>query len=229
MCWNPIVSFAFGYIHLLTHYLVEESSLEENEKQSYLRFLRFYLLMEIFQSLQWVAGEVYPISSEFGLSTCSSINTLFTIIAYGLIWWQPVLFAYLGNSTYCRRFAILTFIVAMVTLIAGLKQIPSYRLPNSNYGLTTCTETGIYGHLAWKFSPVSVIMYPNFYSYITSILLSIFEMEVPLRWTIGMGWIITLIVSLSYVGTSVDLPAFWCLLSVFVDIPIIIRVSSFTL
>jgi len=189
-----------------------------NDK-SYLLFCQFYFVMEVFQAVQWTWGDV---------NTCNFTNQSMTFIAYILIWWQPYLFVQMGRVTglrltYARNFSLFVFAFALALLGYGMMEIPTYNLPTSNFANITCTKVGAHGHLGWEFSPKSVVYGPTFFVYFATIINTIYFYPRHLQMTIGMGWGLTLFMSMALVGTSVDLPAFWCLLSVFVDLPILIK------
>jgi hypothetical protein len=177
--------------------------------------------MELFQAAQW-----YWL--DFESATCSSLNKWSTVVAYFLIWWQPYLFVQMGQRAgmdlkYARNLSIFTLVYALALLFAGWEVTPTYQLPNSNFGDFTHTDIGPHGHLAWYFSPLSIVYGPTFFVYLALIINIIYLYPRVLQSTVGFGWIVTLVMTCVMVGTDPDLPAFWCVLSVFVDIPIIIR------
>ena len=233
MCESFWASIFFGVSHLFTAYQVYRK--KKYGYHAYLLFLEFYAIMEFFQASQWVFGDLMP-SSEFGHLDCSVRNRIFTVIAYALIWIQPVLystitevfyggFRYITNS-HSRILSRVTFIWAMTCLLLGFFTTPSYRVPNSNYGLSTCTEIGPYGHLAWRFAQNTIKYSPNEFVYVSLVALSFFEYPRNFNWILGLGWAISMFISILMVGTGPDLPAYWCLLSVFVDIPILFDTLS---
>lgn len=219
MCWSFWISMGFSSCHLLTSLLVQ--------KRPYRLFLYFYAFMEFFQALQWVWGDLMP-GSNFGHLGCSTRNQIFTVVAYALIWIQPYLYFRIGNlyNRYLHNLTRWIFFWAMLSLFIGSFKIPTYRIPNSNYGLSTCSEIGPHGHLGWRFAPLTAKYSPNEFVYVTSIALIFMEFPRSLSRTLGLGWFLTMLVSIYYVGTGPDLPAFWCFLSVFVDLPIIIGYIS---
>lgn len=209
MCWNAPVSICFGLIHLLAFAIVT--------RRSYRLFTAFYAVMEFYQAFQWLYGDV---------GNCSQFNTSVTIIAYGLIWFQPWLYILIGEAEglqldYGRKIAITTYVWSIVTLLLGLCKQPTYYLPNSNFGYPTCTLVGSHGHLHWIFSPISVIYQPSYYNYVVLIATTMSYYPKQL-YPIIQGWTLTLLLSLLYVGTSPELPAIWCWLSVLVSLRIIL-------
>lgn len=209
MCWNAPVSIGFCIIHLLAFRLTS--------RHSYRLFTVFYAIMEFYQAFQWLFGDV---------GTCSTRNTLITIIAYGLIWFQPWLYVLIGQAEtvelqYARRLAIMTFFWSMFTLFLGLFKQPTYYLPNSNFGYPTCTLVGSHGHLHWIFSPITMIYQPSYYSYVMLIAATMSFYPKQL-YPIVQGWSLTLLLSLLYVGTGPELPAIWCWLSVLVSLRLVV-------
>jgi hypothetical protein len=181
--------------------------------------------MEIFQAFQWLWGDL----DQSTVSTsCSLQNKLFTTFAYFLIWWQPYLFVQIGEAiglrlSYARNVGLATLTIALFFLFLGFFEVPTYNLPKSNFANDTCTLVGPYGHLGWYFSVKSVIYGPTFFVYFVLIINTLVFYPRILQLTVGLGWLLTLFLSIAIVGVDVDLPAFWCLLSAFVDIPIILR------
>ena len=236
MCWNAGISFLFGTGHLMTHMIV--SKLRPPEHPAFRQFTRFYFTMEAFQALQWTFGDVIPDPTVYG-SSCSLINNLFTVVAYVLVWWQPVLFADMGRTCsaiasrdegstdlkvwdYAHKLALATFAYGLVNVMIGFFYACDYSIPRSNYGIDTCTEIGDMGHLGWKFHPYSIAYHPNLYVYLLLVSMSISMFPMAMMLTVGLGWLLTMLVSLCMVGNGPDLPAFWCLLSVFADVPIVL-------
>lgn len=225
MCGSFWESIFFGSSHLIAAYQVHRK--KKPGYRAYRLFLEFYAIMEFFQASQWIFGDLMPIS-EFGHINCSLRNRMFTVTAYALIWIQPVIYSNIAEiltyttNRHSRILSRITFIWAMVSLAIGLFNTPSYRIPNSNYGLSTCTEIGPYGHLAWRFAPNSVKYSPNEFIYVALVLLSFFQYGRNYNWVLGLGWTASMVISILSVGTGPDLPAYWCLLSVFADIPILL-------
>lgn len=225
MCWNIGVSLAATAVHAVSFIIVANKKVPEY--RSYLLFTGFFMIMEVFQALQWWIGEV-----GVGI-VCTERNRLMTMIAYLLIWLQPLLFVKIGERSqlhavqvrlqFARRLAILTAWYAMTNLFLGLLVRPKHLLPGSSFGSETCTTVGPHGHLAWSFAPLTITYGPTHFVYVASILTTISFYPRPLFTTIGIGWIGTLLISICLVGIGIELPAFWCLLSVFVDVPIIVR------
>lgn len=223
MCSNILISLLAGSSHVITAYVAHK--FRPPEYRAYLLFTNFYFIMEVFQASQWFG-------LNFDTTTCSDFNKWSTVVAYFLIWWQPYLFVQMGrevgiNLKYARNLSIFTLIYAMTLLWAGLEVVPTYELPQSNFANLTHTEVGPYGHLAWYFSPLSIVYGPTFFVYFALIGNIIWFYPRILQATVGMGWLSTLVMAYALVGTGPDLPAFWCLLSVFADLPIILRCLSF--
>jgi uncharacterized membrane protein len=222
MCWNISVSVSFGLIHLITMMIV--IIIKPYHYRKFITFLLFYLIMEWFQALQWYLG-VKTINNDI----CPPINTYLTIFAYILIWIQPIMFAsFTNNKRFVRYYAMLTFIICMINLFLGFKY-PAQELDSitfdgsANYGNQTCTYLGKYGHLLWKFKINTLAYQPTHYVYYSLILLTfILYYDRILKYTLGLGWIISLILTIFIHGVNNELPSFWCLLSICADIPIIL-------
>ncbi len=79
--------------------------------REYLMFGMFYFTMEVFQTMQWLYGNVYTLSDSLnqdtdlcqfrnqGIKSCDRVNTYYTVVAHILIWSQPILFSYIGYRT----------------------------------------------------------------------------------------------------------------------------------
>ena len=222
MCWSIGISLLAAGVHALTHEVAR--NYRPPGYRSDMRFVRFFLIMELFQAAQWQFGDV---------GTCSEVNRLFTLFAYLLIWVQPLLFVAIGEQSqlhavkvrleYARLISIITAWYAVTLLLVGNFYTPTYLLPGSSFGEKTCTTVGPYGHLAWQFSPLSIVYGPTHFVYYILISTIFYFYPARLQWTIGLGWWISLFFSLYWVGPGIELPAFWCLLSASVDIPILIR------
>lgn len=222
MCWNMEVSIGFGIIHLITFIIVLNKRPYHYLK--FLIFLGFYLIMEWFQALQW-----YLNVDNQNNKICNLSNTYLTIFSYILIWLQPIMFSSFANQNkFSLCYAIMTFIVCLINLFLGFKY-PASELDyltfigSTNYGNQTCTYKGIHGHLLWKFKINTITYQPTHYVYYSIIILIIiFQYDNILKSTLGLGWILSLILAIFIRGLNNELPAFWCLLSVFADIPILI-------
>lgn len=223
MCSGIGISLAAAACHVATAEIVKKY--RPPESKGYLLFLTFYFVMEGFQALQWWLGDV-----RVG---CTPVNKFFTVIAYALIWIQPLLYVLIGKTTklhalivrltYPEVISKILFIYSMVLLFVGFGKAPTYLVPNSNFGLETCTTVGKYGHLAWQFAPISVSYSPTHIVYL-SLIAGIIAMYPPwLMVTIGLGWIGSLFIALLVVGPGAEIPAVWCQLSILVDLPIILR------
>lgn len=220
MCWSIQVTVLFLILHLLQAELVRR--LNPRYKPTFLVFIYFYAFMELLQLSQWLMGSV---------NSCTQINKFFTIIAYLLIWLQPVMFSLFGivQTNKFQYYLYSFFMSIFALLIACLNMFLSYYnnyavliSSGSNFANETCTYVGQYGHLLWKFPIYSLDIQPSYFVYITIILLCILKYPRAIQLTLGLGWFVTLLVSIYMVKGSAELPSFWCLLSVFADIPIII-------
>ena len=219
MCWNAYVSAAAGLCHLLT-ILIVITKPNVKYRRSYLLFLSFYFIMELFQTIQHVT---------FVDDTCTKWNIFTTIIAYILIWIQPSLFYKIYSlavhpSRILLRLTTITFIVAMLSLFVGFTSTPTYSLPNNNYGNRTCTNHDSNGHLEWIFALKSIQYSPTYYVYLLLIGVISWEFPFELFMTLTLGWWMALIISLFWVGLTPALASVWCVTSFMVDIPILLTI-----
>ena len=225
MCWSLEISLAFAGAHLLSASYVAWR--RPPHSREFLHFILFYFAMEILQSLQWLFGV------ESGLNhSCSRSNTFLTIIAYIFIWLQPILFASFSNkrdSHFVWYYSLYTFVIAVVNLALGFSEkaiglASMSRDEKTNYGQQTCTYLGEYNHLVWKFAVPSFNCQPTHFVYFSIILLTfLLHFDRILQLTIGLGWMTTFFVSLWAIGSvNAELTSYWCLLSIFADIPILI-------
>ena len=225
MCWSLEVSLSFACVHLFSACYVAWH--RPPHTREFLRFILFYFVMEVLQAVEWFVG----VDSNMSRS-CSSTNTFLTIIAYLLIWLQPVLFASFSckhDNRFVWYYSLYTLAVAVVNLILGFgeKDIGLRSMSQNeknNYGEHTCTYRGDQNHLVWKFAVPSFNYLPTHYVYHSLILLTfIFHYDRVLQSTVALGWMSTFFVSLWFVGTvNAELTSYWCLLSIFADIPILI-------
>jgi hypothetical protein len=225
MCWSLEVSLAFASVHLISAAYVAWH--RPPHSRQFLYFIFFYFAMEMLQSLQWLIGVETRLNHS-----CSKSNTFLTIIAYILIWLQPVMFASFSNkrdSHFVWYYSLYTLVIAMVNLILGFSEKAiglefMSRNEKTNYGEQTCTYLGEYNHLVWKFAVPSFNYQPTHYVYHSIILLTfILHFNRILQLTIGVGWMTTFFVSLWAIGSvNAELTSYWCLLSIFADIPILI-------
>lgn len=160
--------------------------------------------MEFFQALQW-----------------KFLNSVFlTWIAYILIFIQPLLYALISKQNLFLPVNLL--ILSLIVLTIGLFKTPTDYIYNSNYSNITCTSIGNNGHLAWRFKVMNINTTPNHFVYILFVGSYILKMNKQLKLTIGIGWILSLIISIIKVKNTIELPAYWCLMSITADIPILL-------
>ncbi|UJR15444.1 hypothetical protein I4U23_002387 [Adineta vaga] len=225
MCWSLEVSLKFAFAHFLAAVYVAWH--RPPHMRYFLSFISFYLAMELLQALEWFTG----VESHLN-QTCTNTNTFLTIIAYIFIWLQPVLFASFAtkhDSRFVWYYSLYTLVAALFNLILGFCQKAiglelMSQTEKTNYGQHTCTYRGEGNHLVWKFSVPSFNYQPTHYVYFSIILLTIiFHFDRILQFTIGIGWLTTFFLSLFIIGgVNAELTSYWCLLSIFADIPIII-------
>lgn len=224
MCWSAPVSLAFGLVHCLVGFYVQKR--QGPYYREFSIFVGFYALMEFLQMFQWLIGTHQNL-----------INTTLTVVAYLLIWLQPIMFSligvlqtfknqsngyYHGYYIFALQLSCLILLVALGNLGFGLISGRGIHIPNTNFENITCTTIGKYGHLDWKFGVYSIDFQPTHIMYLLLIMLSVLSYPKGLKCTLGLGWLATFIVSLFLVAGSSEFPAYWCLLSLFADIPIVI-------
>ena len=225
MCWSLEVSLAFAGAHLLSAVYVAWH--RPPHARCFLYFISFYLAMELLQALEWFVG----VGSHLDRS-CSKANTFLTVIAYMLIWLQPVMFASFStkrDNRFVWYYSLCTLVFAMLNLFLGFgEKAGGLKLMSqsekTNYGQQTCTYKGEQHHLVWKFAVASFNDQPTHYVYVSIIVLTfLLHYDRILQLTIGLGWTITFFVSVWAIGgVNAELTSYWCLLSVFADIPILI-------
>jgi len=233
MCWNIEVSLLAAVGHLITLYIVHKSKISNPFiREGYIRFLIFYMIMEIFQASQWITASPVPFSAlPNEQSSCSQWNQITTVFAYILIWYQPYLFSRIAkhrSSDPLHIACLFTFFIAMLQI--SVPFIREYfdeeckseiKLPNTNYHHTTCTYIGKYGHLDWKFNILNIAYYPTHFGYFLLVGTIILKLHPIHKWTIGIGWLLSLLITLFLVGFGPELPSYWCVLSIIAS-PIII-------
>lgn len=228
MCWNVKISLLAAGCHLITLYFVHISRLTGPIKAGFVHFIVFYFIMEMFQALQWLTAN--PVDFDQAEGDCSQWNQVTTVFAYCLIWYQPYMFSYIADQkwTWLRIASVFTFCSTMIQILKPFiheyltEQCRSMiLLPDTNYYGVTCTYIGKYGHLDWKFNIQNIAYYPTHFGYFLLVSISILHLHPVHKWTLGLGWFVSLLVTLFLVGFTPELPSFWCLLSVFVS-PIII-------
>lgn len=226
MCWNLEVSLGFAAIHFLTFLIV--TLLGRKNYRQYQMFTLFYLCMELLQAYQWYYANP---GTDLNMS-CSDINKMTTVVAYVLIWLQPILFAEIGREGTYKNGSLnslafmsyVNFAIAMYTLFDGLMTTQDcVSLENTNYHKYTCTYVGPHHHLLWKFAIGNLGYQPNHYLYLLLILVIFFYYSnKSVRNVLFTGWLGTLALTHFNIGSGPELPAYWCLVTVLVDIPILL-------
>lgn len=219
MCWNYSVSLYFSIVYLVIniYYIVKKPKYW----QEYLIFGTFYFIMELFQTMQWLFGDVYE-NSITGISNCSQINVNYTIIAHILIWSQPIMFSYIGYRTnkyknIFKYFCYLNCILLFYSLIILDRGFDSnyYSIKNSIYGLSTCTNKGSSGHLVWRFKPANIEYFPNYLMYLFLCIFSFLMYDKKEIQVIGIGWFTCLIITKIVLRPKlIEFASSWCLLSI---------------
>ena len=233
MCWSPVATGIFGSI-----YIIGAIGILITRPRNYvisLAFLSFYMLMEWFQFIQWIWGDVTVTANETSLlSACSAINEGFTYFAWMLIWFQPFLFSVMG--IYAHRHApmtgkkktfvylsIVNFIVFLYSVISlAFANITSSTVVdygygailNSNVGIRTCTFIGRNHHLHWMFRGIHPDYQLNNLMYVILCIISFVHYDWDI-FGIPLSWTLTFFVTIICFQTSLaELPAFWCMMSI---------------
>ncbi|AGC02317.1 hypothetical protein H012_gp133 [Acanthamoeba polyphaga moumouvirus] len=230
MCWNYEVSLFFSGLYVLTnsYYIFTKPRFW----REYLLFGTFYFIMEAFQTMQWLYGNVVDYDSR-GVNHCDLINRNYTVFGFILIWLQPLIFSYIGkrtsynesNKKYFNKLCIfnfLLFIYACVLLYLGFGSKNYYIIEDSIFGSSTCTNVGQTGHLAWRFKPKYLDVFPNHITYVILCMMSFLMYEPNDVRIIGWGWFLSLVVTkfLLY-PTMIEIASSWCLLSIIANMLIV--------
>src|SRR5665648_114737 len=144
---------------------------KRGNNSAYWHFCGYYMLMEILQWFQWLTLE-----SEFW-------NPVLTVVALLLVWLQPVLWSFWADQPVLKYLSVITCIYVMMSL--GLANTATYSLPGTNYGATTHTDVGIYGHLSWCWKVRTIQYQPTHYVFMMLWLASIAYLPSELQKTLG--------------------------------------------
>ena len=189
--------------------------------------------MEVFQTVQWLAGDVYD-NNLTGIVSCTSTNTSFTIIAHTLIWLQPILFSYIGYRTSKHKTPLvclfwiswMVLFYSLYSLYVGLYQRDYYQINNSILGASTCTNSGPTGHLVWRFKPSIIEYFPNYLMYLVMCSLAFLLYDRHQTRIIGIGWVLALVITkIALKPALIEMASSWCLLSIIGNIIIVIDIN----
>lgn len=234
MCWNYEVSLGFSLVYLVInlYYLLRRPPYWFE----YFMFGMFYFIMEAYQTLQWLYGEVELHVSQFGSSSCTPTNTNFTLVAHILIWLQPILFAYIGyrtttsaNKKFATNLLLVSWIVLFYSLVllqgedyTGIFDPQYYQISDSIFGRSTCTSKGATGHLVWRYKPTTIDYFPNYLMYLIMCVLAFSTYDRSETRIIAAGWVASLIITKIYLApTILEVASSWCLLSVVANVMIV--------
>lgn len=222
MCWNLSVSLSFSvlYVASIAFYYLKKP----RYWNLYVLFCSFYLIMELFQSSQWLFGDVVPSYEVFGPKSCSLRNKSFTHVAYMLIWLQPLLFSIIGylqnRDNIFKKIIVFNLIVFCLSLIgiAGLYHKQKYIIENSNFSSNTCTDVGLSNHLSWRFSVGNIDYAFNNMTYLILCIFPFLFYKEELK-NIWKGWVATLLLTKLILNPyDTEVPSTWCLVSIFANI-----------
>ena len=230
MCWSYEVSLGFSCLYVLvnSYYVYKRPPYWEY----LLLFGSFYLVMELFQTFQWLYGDVQS-NTLIGVDNCSTINTNFTLFANMLIWLQPVMFSFIGYRTNSRdkHFFELLLLISLSVLFLSVFLLygdtPTYYVINDSiFGNSTCTNVGGTGHLVWRFKPSNIDYYPNYLVYVILCLLSFCMYDRSETSIIGIGWILSLLVTkLILAPKLIEVASSWCLMSIVAHLLIFVKIN----
>ena len=232
MCWSYEVSLAFSILFLIinSYYVLNRP----RYWVEYLMFGMFYFVMEAFQTMQWLYGDVYE-NVRLGVSICTATNQNYTIFAHFLIWFQPLLFSIIGYRTasdkkffkYMVCVNIVVLIFSLINLNSGFTHNDHYQINNSIFGLSTCTNKGDTGHLVWRYKPKSIDYFPNYLMYLVMCCLSFLMYDRRETRIIGIGWLASLITTwLVLQPTLLELASSWCLISIVANIIVFLYLKN---
>jgi hypothetical protein len=224
MCWNIEATTSFSLIYLC--FIVFYYKMGMKYYKQYILFNCFYLVMEVFQTLQWLFGNVSNTTE-----TCTIINKTFTYIAFILIWAQPLLFSIIGitsdnNNNIFRKLSLLNILVflyacAVLYYVTELNVQYGYNFEKSSVSNITCTVVGANHHLAWMFQTGLIDYQANHLLYMVLCFVTFIFYQPSMR-GIPLGWIMTLVITLCVFKTeSNEIASTWCLFSIFSNIVII--------
>jgi hypothetical protein len=221
MCWSAKVSFIFSVVYACTILWV---LYRRNGKwKAHIAFLAIFMIMELFQGLQWLYGDVSSVFPD--TTTCTLNNRYFTYFAYFLIIVQPLWFAIIGGydnqweggwkRLILVNLAVFLFNMIYQIVITEKGTFYGYLLNQDNiYSFVTCTFIGPNGHLAWVFAGGSNTIFYTWQMYLVLSCIAFIQYKGDI---IGMpvAWVVTLIISLVVTPfTYVEIASYWCFLSV---------------
>lgn len=223
MCWNLSISLSFSVLYftcILFYYFKKP-----RYWNIYILFCSFYLIMELFQSSQWLFGDVVTNYEIYGPSNCSLTNKSFTYVAYILIWLQPLLFSIIGYLQNREKifkkiiiFYALIFCYSLVSIFVRSYYTQKYIIENSNFASSTCTEVGPTDHLSWRFSVENIDLALNNMTYLILCIFPFLFYKEELK-NIWKGWVATLLLTKIILNPyDTEVPSTWCLISIFGNI-----------
>jgi hypothetical protein len=231
MCWTLTASLIFIGIFIGSSILIW--FINPKRRVLFIVLMLYFCGMEILQALQWYIGDVVD---DFPSSVaCSIVNRVFTYIAFAYVFFQPVLFSLIGGFAYSwnRIWISITLLNAIVFLInfgtllistQGNIDYPYASLTGGTFTNMTCTVIGPNHKLVWLFKVIDINYTVNFQTYMWLSLVPFLFYNRDL-WSIPISWFVTLLISaFAFPTTSVELPSFWCLLSIISVVVIIVCV-----
>lgn len=218
MCWGSEVSAAFAglyFIFILFYYYWKPKNYVP-----YIIFTAFYMIMELFQTFQWIYGDV--VNSVTTNNTCSRVNRSYTYVAFALIWLQPLMFSVIGYYAYKTKtfFRLMILNIKLLIFMFGVTIYIQFFTTTSLGTIVTCTFIGVKHHLAWLFNATFVVDHyvveqgNDYKLYFFMSLVSFINYESDL-YAIPLSWLLCLVITFIIGTSSYEIASFWCMLSVF--------------
>lgn len=195
MCWSEQASLSMTILGVVVTLLVHFRNYRPGHNKYDFLIPLFYTIMEGFQYLQHVVG----------FETCDETNTKLTIVAFYLVWFQPVVWNFwalkVSDGSTKQLFRCTTFIslvavlFSTIGLIVGMNRehFPQTEEFLLQLGSKTCTYPSR-THFYWLFSVDSLAGFrPHWFTFLS--LLSIpqlFRKNEGYHWW-GPGWAATFI------------------------------------
>lgn len=189
--------------------------------------------MELFQTTQWLFGDVSNKYNTTGPDSCSQMNKYFTYVAFVLIWLQPFLFSLIGYIEMNQRnifwkFMILNILVFTYSFFnlyyaTEINEKVTYAIQDNMIATSTCTDTGPNHHLSWRFKTINVDLQPNNFAYLM-LCMTTFLFYSDKLLNIPLGWVTSLLFTkLIFNVSNTEIASSWCLLSVIANLIIFVR------
>jgi hypothetical protein len=215
------VSFVFFIVFVITIILLLIFG-RGRLKWIYALFLSVFMVMELFQAIQWISGDVGSVFPS--TATCTDKNKYFTYVAYFLIQLQLVVFAVVGwlrepTESKWKWITALYSILAffnMTYLIYNTEHHIDYGYPlnvHSVISYITCTFIGPDHKLAWIFTGGNLTLQFTWHTYLVQSL-AVFVQYPKNIAGIPVVWGGILVGCLIFQVSFIEIASYWCFLSV---------------